>query len=79
MPDSTLIANDSLMAYALRTFRKACACGEQAVALCDWPMPNKKSGHCDTPMCDAHLKITRQGLCFCPEHQALPNPFEVAA
>jgi hypothetical protein len=48
---------------------KFCGCGRQAVALCDWKMPNKRSGTCDAPICAAHTKEVGPGKHLCPEHQ----------
>lgn len=31
--------------------RKRCACGKPGTLLCDWKMPERKSGTCDTPIC----------------------------
>ena len=46
-----------------------CECGRAAVALCDWKMPNKKSGTCDRPICASHAKQVGPGKHLCPEHQ----------
>ena len=44
-------------------------CGRAAIALCDWKMPDKKSGTCDAPMCAQHSKQVMPGKHLCPEHQ----------
>lgn len=46
-----------------------CACGREAVALCDWKMPAKESGTCDRPICAVHTKQVARGKHLCPEHQ----------
>jgi hypothetical protein len=59
----------SLMITALRTFKKFCPCGRQAVALCDWKVAVTKSGTCDAPICAQHTKQVAPGKHLCPEHQ----------
>jgi hypothetical protein len=46
-----------------------CACGRKATCLCDWKMPEKKSGTCDKPVCARHAKEVVPGKHLCPEHQ----------
>jgi hypothetical protein len=64
-----LPGGNAALICGLRTFRKFCACGRQAVALCDWRIPNKKSGTCDAPICAQHSKQVAPGKHLCPEHQ----------
>lgn len=33
--------------------RRRCKCGRDAILLCDWKVPGKKSGTCDAPVCTA--------------------------
>jgi hypothetical protein len=46
-----------------------CFCGRAAEALCDWKVPAKKSGTCDSPICGLHSKQVARGKHLCPEHQ----------
>jgi hypothetical protein len=52
-----------------RERRKFCACGRAADALCDWKMPEKKSGTCDKPICKQHALQVAPDCDLCPEHQ----------
>lgn len=57
------------MICGVRSSRKFCKCGREAVALCDWKIRKKKSGTCDEPICDLHAKRVGRGKHLCPEHQ----------
>jgi hypothetical protein len=62
--------NSSLISSACRIFRKHCACGREATALCDWKVAEHKTGTCDTPVCDHHGKPVANGTKrICPTHQ----------
>ena len=62
--------DDHLIVCGLRTFKKYCACGREATALCDWKVAARKSGTCDRPICAQHAKSVSGGRKhLCPEHQ----------
>ena len=76
MPDSSSLPNgDSIeldsatLERGLRIFKKFCACGHAATALCDWRVKDRTTGTCDTPVCPKHLKQVAPGKVLCPEHQ----------
>src|SRR5579864_2875737 len=46
-----------------------CECGRASSFLCDWKMPNKKSGTCDKPICKQHALQVAPDRDLCPEHQ----------
>lgn len=48
--------------------RKRCGCGKPATLLCDWKVPERKSGTCDTPMCAACSTPAAPGKDICPAH-----------
>ena len=52
-----------------RQKRQWCACGRPCDFLCDWKVPAKKSGTCDTPICKAHAKQVAPDKHLCPLHQ----------
>ena len=37
--------------FCTRERTKRCSCGNRGVFLCDWKVPEKKSGTCDVPLC----------------------------
>jgi len=47
---------------------KRCACGRRATLLCDWKVPGRKSGTCDTPICAACTTSPAPQKDLCPEH-----------
>jgi hypothetical protein len=50
--------------------RPRCACGRSATLLCDWKVPDKKSGTCDAPMCArcAMQPVPGADKQLCPAH-----------
>ena len=48
--------------------RQRCKCGRPADLLCDWKVPNRRSGTCDAPICHACTKSPTAGKDLCPEH-----------
>ncbi len=52
-----------------RSRPKFCACGRQAIALCDWKVPSRESGTCDAPICAQHAMSVARGKDLCPAHQ----------
>ena len=55
--------------YGARQKRQFCACGRVSSKLCDWKVPEKKSGTCDRPICDKHALSVAPDRDLCPEHQ----------
>lgn len=53
---------------------KFCECGRSAVALCDWKVPDRKSGTCDAPICEKHRVTVAPGKDLCVFHQ---HAFEI--
>jgi hypothetical protein len=49
-----------------------CRCGRIATLLCDWKMPEgatiRKSGTCDTPLCERCTTSPAEGKDLCPKH-----------
>lgn len=45
-----------------------CACGRQAMLLCDWKVSEKKSGTCDRPICTACSTSPKFGKDLCRVH-----------
>jgi hypothetical protein len=45
-----------------------CKCGRRATLLCDWKMPNKKSGTCDAPLCAKCTHVPAPDKDLCPKH-----------
>jgi len=64
------IARNVAIICGRRHAPKYCACGREAVALCDWKVRTRESGTCDRPMCAQHSKQVAPGKHLCPEHQA---------
>jgi len=53
----------------MHTACRFCKCGRKAVALCDWKVPEHKSGTCDQPCCELHSKEVAPGKFVGPCHQ----------
>lgn len=47
-----------------------CACGALAPLLCDWKVPERKSGTCDKPICNSCATSPRRDKDLCPAHAA---------
>lgn len=52
---------------------KRCKCGRRATLLCDWKMPNKKSGTCDAPICDQCTTRPARNKDLCTKHALAYN------
>lgn len=50
--------------------RRRCACGGVATLLCDWKVPNTRSGTCDAPICGTCSVSPATDKDLCPEHAA---------
>jgi hypothetical protein len=60
--------------------KPCCVCGRDSTRLCDHPVPSRKSGTCDAPLCDdcttvntsvKHLSVDVQDeFDLCPKHAA---------
>ncbi len=50
--------------------RKRCKCGRDAFLLCDWRMPEKRSGTCDAPICNICGISPAPGKDLCAKHKA---------
>lgn len=50
--------------------RKRCACGQPATRLCDWKMPERRSGTCDAPICASCSTSPAPEKDLCPTHAA---------
>lgn len=61
--------HDFLVCGRRHVERNYCACGRAADFECDWKVPAKASGTCDTPICAAHAKMVGPGKHLCPLHQ----------
>lgn len=48
-----------------------CQCGARANLLCDWKMPSRKSGTCDTPLCQRCSTSPAPEKDLCASHAAL--------
>lgn len=48
--------------------RPRCACGRPAPNLCDWKVPARESGTCDTPVCDRCTTSPAPGKDLCCDH-----------
>lgn len=48
--------------------RQRCSCGRLAVLLCDWRVPERRSGTCDAPICRTCAISPARGKDLCPEH-----------
>lgn len=49
--------------------RKRCPCGGPAHRLCDWKVPNRKSGTCDAPICLSCTFSPAPEKDLCPSHK----------
>lgn len=45
-----------------------CSCGNRATLLCDWKMPNKRSGTCDAPLCPRCTTSPAPDKDLCKKH-----------
>jgi hypothetical protein len=45
-----------------------CKCGRRATRLCDWKVPERKSGTCDTPVCTSCSTKPAPDKDLCTEH-----------
>lgn len=43
-------------------------CGKPAQLLCDWKIPERKSGTCDAPICARCTHKPAEGKDLCPAH-----------
>lgn len=43
-------------------------CGRAANRLCDWKVPERRSGTCDTPVCRQHTHQPAPDKDLCPTH-----------
>lgn len=48
--------------------RQRCSCGRLAALLCDWKVPERRSGTCDTPICRTCATSPAREKDLCPEH-----------
>lgn len=48
--------------------RARCRCGSPAPLLCDWKVPGRRSGTCDTPICRSCATSPTPSKDLCPEH-----------
>lgn len=48
-----------------------CACGAAATQLCDWKVPERRSGTCDRPLCRRCSHSPTPGKDLCPAHAAV--------
>lgn len=46
------------------------SCGRPAGLLCDWKVPENKSGTCDAPICDACTHSPAPDKDLCPDHRS---------
>lgn len=51
-----------------RTRIQRCVCGRRADRLCDWKLPERKSGTCDAPICGRCATSPAPGKDLCPDH-----------
>lgn len=51
-----------------RVRQKCVGCGRTATLLCDYPMPERKSGTCDKPICGRCTTPVGENADHCPEH-----------
>ena len=49
---------------------KRCACGGRAPFLCDWKVPDRRSGTCDAPICAKCATSPAPEKHLCPQHAA---------
>lgn len=48
--------------------RQRCECGKSATLLCDWKVPDHRSGTCDRPICRACATSVAPEKDLCPQH-----------
>lgn len=48
--------------------RDRCKCGRPATLLCDWKVPKRKSGTCDSPICAQCATNVGPDKDLCPPH-----------
>ena len=48
---------------------KRCGCGNRSVFLCDWKVPERKSGTCDADLCGACATSPEKDKHLCPAHR----------
>lgn len=53
-----------------RSRRQRCACGKPATLLCDWKVPECRSGTCDAPICASCALSPAPEKDLCPTHAA---------
>lgn len=46
-----------------------CPCGNRGVFLCDWKVPERKSGTCDAPLCGRCATSPAKDKHLCPAHR----------
>lgn len=51
-----------------RSRKQFCACGRECEFLCDWKVPDKKTGTCDRPMCGHHATQVGPEKHLCAQH-----------
>lgn len=49
-----------------------CQCGRHAPLQCDWPVPERKSGTCDKPICSDCARHVADDVDYCPFHRGDP-------
>jgi len=50
------------------TRKDRCACGRVATRLCDWKVPERRSGTCDAPICASCATSPAPEKDICPAH-----------
>ena len=55
-----------------------CACGRRATRLCDWKVPERKSGTCDAPICASCSTSPAPDKDLCPTHAAAFREWQAA-
>lgn len=48
--------------------RQRCQCGRPATLLCDWKVPERRSGTCDQPICTTCTTSPAPDKDLCPTH-----------
>ena len=64
LPDGT-----TAIICGMKSEPKFCRCGRPADFLCDWKVPDRKSGTCDAPVCKEHAKQVAPNKHLCEWHQ----------
>lgn len=52
------------------TRKERCACGRVATLLCDWKVPERRSGTCDATICANCSTVPAPEKDLCPTHAA---------